>query len=317
MNILKPALTSLSVTALIIMMLTSYAYASDDDNDDQKSRSWKISGTAVTGPNDRCGEAEWILPPPFPPNTHFTLSASMNSDPGAEDGIELSPSHCDPDLILVTHSNKMLNMLGGMPDAHPRMKNIPLHQVPVKATLEGVRMFLPPENQSNGNPFPPTRSLPNDPITVGQWMKGRGSMTVHCNADGTAKINVKFKNLIKNGVYSLVATWLTTLPDSDEVTFAPLPFGGIPNEVIADSKGNAAIKRKLNHCPMDDSPDGSSIMFVDLGYHMDGSTKGVLPQTANVLEKTLFPDGELVESFMPPGILTIPHIGFPLRAVER
>lgn len=314
MKKISTLITSLTVLAVTLTISVNDVYAK---NKHHSTRIWKIAGTAVTGPNDRCGEAEWILPAPFPPDLHFTVSASLNPEPGAEDGIELSPSHCDSDLILATHSNLMLNDLAGLPDAHPRMKNIPLHQVPVKATLEGVRMFLPDESMSNGNPFPPTRSLPNDPITLGQWMKGRGSMTIHCYADGSANINVKFRNLIQNGVYSLVATWITTLPGTTETTFAPLPFGGIPNEIIADSHGYSAMKRNLSHCPMDDAPDGSSIMFVDLGYHMDGSTKGVFPQTSNDVEKIMFPDGEMVESLIPPGILTAPHIGFPIRVETK
>ncbi len=243
MNIFKPVLTSLSVTALIIMMLTSYAYASDEDRDDQKSRSWKISGTAVTGPNDRCGERQWILPPPFDsPDMHFTIIGAYNSDPKATNSIPLNSELCaKPDTLLATYSNPILNELGGFLEPDSRLTNLPLRQVPQKAFPDGTKATLPKQSESMGNPFPPTLNEPNFPITTGMWLEGGGELKIKCNKNGTAKINGKFWGLVPNGIYGMYATWLTALPGSDSLTFIPIAFGGVPSLIAPDEDGNARI----------------------------------------------------------------------------
>jgi hypothetical protein len=320
MNILRTIkATTISVVALGLIGGVSIENASGYDYQyGKKKRKFTIAGVAVTGPNDLCGEPKWILPALFPPNLHFTLSASFNSDPDATDAIELSPENCSDNLILATHTNITLNTIGGgIPDADYRIKNIPLHQVPIRATLDGTRVMLPSESESNGTPFPVTRSLPNDPITFGQWRKGSGVLKVTCRENGTAKYTARFRNLIPNGVYTMVATWALTDPQTGNPTFAPLPFGGIPNEVVANGKGYAGMERELAACPMDVAADGSELMFVDLGFHADASTYGVFPQTPLERERFVMPDGQAFESFIPPGIVTMPHIGFPIRVTER
>ena len=307
----------LAIALVIAIAPASSKAGGKKKKDRQNVRTWNIEGIAVTGPNDVCGEPQWVIPAPFPPDAHFTLSGEFDPSPDATDAIPFSPETCDDDALLATHTSPGLNALGGFPDADPRLKNIPLRQVPITATLDGVGMMLPGMNDVPPNPFPPTKSEPNDPITLGDWLCANGEMKVECYGDGTAKIKAKFRQLIPNGVYSFVATWLTTPPGAAEPTFVPLPFGGIPNSVVANRKGNARMVRELNYCPMDPSPDGSIIMFLDLGYHTDGSTDGVFPQIVNEKGTFVGPDGELFESPKPPGIFAMPQLGFPINVGSR
>ena len=303
----------LAVVLMMAIIPMSTIAEGKKDKSKHDGRTWNIEGIAVTGPNDVCGEPQWVMPAPFPPDTHFTILGEFDPSPDAIDAVPFSPESCDDDALLATHTSPALNQAGGFPDADSRLKNVPLRQVPITATVDGMRMTLPDMDAVPPNPFPPTKSKPNDPITLGDWLCANGEMKVECFDDGSAKIKAKFRQLIPNGVYSFVATWLTTPPGATEPTFVPLPFGGIPNEVVANKRGNATIARDLNYCPMDPTADGSIIMFADLGYHTDGSTAGVFPQTVSEVETFLGSDGEVFESTKPPGIFAMPHVGFPMQ----
>lgn len=300
----------LLILAFVMLIVPVIVFASDDDG---KVRKWDIKGIAVTGPNDVCGVPQWVIPAPFPPDARFTVIGQHDPSAGASNSIALTMDNCRNDVLLATHTDPMLNALGGFADADSRLKNLPLRQVPVTASNDGVRMTLPDMDAVSTSPFPPTKSEPNDPILLGDWFRAKAHMTIKCYADGTGKVSARFKNLIVNGVYSFVATWLTTPPGASQATFVPLPFGGIPNEVVANEEGKAEITRKLNYCPMDPAADGSVIMFVDLGYHTDGSTAGVFPQTATEVETFIGQDGSVYQSAKPPGIFAMPHVGFPLN----
>ena len=280
-------------------------------------RVWNIDGIPVTGPNDVCGEGQWILPLPFL-GSHFTVIGEYNTSPNATNSIPLTSGSCsDNNVLLATYSNPDLNNLGGFPASDDRLNNIPLRQVAVKALPDGTKMTLSSMEESNGNPFPPTRNMGDVPITVGDWFKASGKMTVSCHSDGTAKVIARFRDLIPNAVYGMYATWLIVLPETSSPTFAPMAFGGVPSIVATDNNGRATFIRSLNYCPMDKSPDNSVIMFVNLGYHADGSTSGVVPQTISELDTFVTAEGEIFESTKPPGTVTMPHIQFPINVIFK
>ena len=291
---------------LLITILPVIAIADED-------RTWNIVGVPVTGANDSCGEPIWKMPVPFPPNLHFATLGVFNPLPGATDAIPLSVESCTDNALLATHTNKSLNALVGYEDADPRVTNIPLRQVKIKGTPDGIRMTLPSIKDTEGNPFPPVKSEPDFPITVGDWYKARGKMKIKCTVDGVSTIQASFTNLIPNGVYSMIATWKTIQADKTFPTFAALAFGGVPSIVVANGKGKASFKRELSHCPFDITPDGSLLMFVDLGYHMDGATNGVSPSSFFQRDKFLSDNGDIFESTKPPGTVVTPAVGFPIN----
>jgi len=281
-------------------------------------RTWKIMGTAVTGANDVCGEPQWVMPPPLLPDQHFTLIGKFNEADDAKNSIPLTKEIClDESTVLATHSNSALNALGGFPDADDRMKNRPLRSVPVKALPDGTRMTLPAMADTDGNPFPPTKNQPDNPITVGDWLKAQGKMTIWCYPNGYSKVKAKFRHLVPNSVYSLVATWLTIPPGETLPTFASIAFGGVPNVLSSNSRGNAVFVRELSYCPMDVAPDGSVIMFANLGYHADGMPHGVFQQTITELDRVLSDEGEVFLTAKPPGVITLPHVQFPITITPQ
>lgn len=266
----------------------------------------------VTGLNDVCDEPQWQFPEPFPLDTHFTFVGEHNPSPDATDAIPLAPNNCDDDIVLATTTAP--NFLGffGFPEPDQRLKNLPLRQVPVIAGLDGVRDTLPPPGILPPNPLPPTKSAPNDPILLGDWLRAHAHMWLRCFSDGTAKVKASFHHLIPNGLYTLYGVWKTTLPDTSEPTLVPVAFGGVPNVMVASSRGKARFVRNLPYCPKDPTPDGSVLLIVDLAYHADSNTHGGFPFTALSTVTFRTTAGDTFESTQPPGTVTHVQIGFPI-----
>lgn len=303
---------SAGVGLIISTISIPFPALADDESDG--TRTWHVHGSAVTGANDRCGVPQWQLPPPFN-KTHYTVVGLYNPAPGAIDGIPASPENCNNDAVLATTVNLAMQIASNSPDADARIKNIPYRQVPLIAGMDGVRQTLPGMDTFPPNPFPPTRSQPDAPITLGDWLKAQGDMTIQCYRDGSAKVKAHFRNLIPHGLYSVHATWKTTMPGTNQVTFAPVAFGGIPNLMVAGEEGSADFERKLNYCPKYPSPDGSDIMFVDVGYHLDGTAYGAFPAATLDLKKFRTPAGDEFESYVTPGTVTAVQLGFPINAI--
>lgn len=275
-----------------------------------------IAGVPVTGPNDRCGEPVWQMPAPFPIDFGFTTVGAYN-DAGTEPLLLTSDLCAEPNQVLATRSSPELNALAGYFPPDPRTQNVPLHQVAVKSGPGGLRMPLAVMGETEGNPFPPVRVASSAAITTQAWLSSAGELTIACKNDGSAKFKAKFTDLIPNGVYSLIGTWKVFDPESQQYLFAALAFGGVPATVVSDHQGKASIARTLNYCPFEPLDDGSSLMFVDLGYHMDGASNGVLP--SSFFQQDLFLDpitGDVYPSAKPPGVVTSPALGFPITVAD-
>ena len=302
------SLRFLLLTGLIILNLPAIAVA------DHLAR---IKGLNVTGTNRLCGEAVMQLndiPAPLPVDFGGDFVGEFDPNPAAVDAIPLSPTNCDDDILLATYTdNGFIDPLG-IPEADDRIVNIPLRNVAVNATPDGVRLTLPPQGVLPANPFPPTKSGSNDDITLGDWLKTRGTMIFTCRDDGTATVRIYFRNLIANGVYSMWALWATTPPGAPAATLVPLPFGGVPNAFVPDKNGRGFFQRELAYCPQDTTPDGSLLLFVATAYHSDGSIYGATPELPAVPISFLDGDGTIFQSTLPPGVVDHDQMNFPINA---
>jgi hypothetical protein len=97
------------------------------------------------------------------------LWGSFDPSPNALNALPLSPANCGGNILLATHTDAAFLAQIGFPDSDPRVRNIPLRQVPVIADPDGLRRTLPPLGVLPPNPFPPTKSSPNDPVTSHAW----------------------------------------------------------------------------------------------------------------------------------------------------
>lgn len=294
-----------AIVASVALPLTALA-------DDAGTRTFHIKGIAITGANDVCGEPQWLLPAPLQPTLHGTFVGEYNPAPDAVDALPLTPTNCDDDILVATTVDQVFNAAVGVPDADPRIKNIPLREVPIIVAPDGLRSAVPPLGAVPPNPFPPTKSNPNDPITLGAFLSARGHMTIKCKADGSASVKISFRNLIPNGVYSMWAAWKTTPPGAPGPTLVPLPLGGVPNALVPDKHGRATFKRDLDLCPMDPAPDGSQLLFADLAYHSDSNLYGAVPEMPFNTVEFRAPDGTIFSSALTTGPVTHDQVGFPI-----
>ncbi len=276
-----------------------------------------VKGINVTGANRLCGEAVMQLdeiPAPLPIDFGGEFVGEFDSSPGATTAIPLSSTNCDDGVVLATYTDDGFLSPLGIPNADDRILNIPLRNVPINATPNGVRLTLPSQGVLPANPFPPTKSGSNETITLGKWLEARGRMVIKCRANGTAIVKIRFRKLIADGVYSMWGLWATTPPGAPGATMAPLPFGGVPNAFVPNKYGKAVFERELSSCPLDITPDGSQLLFVSVAYHSDGSVYGATPELPAVPISFQEPDGTIFQSTLPPGVVDHDLMNFPINA---
>jgi len=297
-----------SLIFLCVALVTTAARA-----DHGQSRSWTIASSNVTGPNDYCDKPIWELPAPLPPMAHFTLLGEFNTTAGSSIANPLTSVNCNDSTLLATTIDPEFQAFFSFPDPDSRITNLPLHQVPIIASLDGTRSSLEPSGTFPTVPLPPTRSEPNDAITLGDWFKAFGRLHIRCSEQDSARVFAQFGGLIPNGIYTLFGIWLTTPPSAPGPTFLPVAFGGFPNVMVASPRGRASFERELSYCPKGTQVDGSILMFVDLAYHSDGTTHGAFPFRPLGNVQIIDIDGQQFETSLPPGTTTHVQLGFPIN----
>ncbi len=138
------------------------------------AQTWNRPLGPSTGFNDLCGEAI------FPGAPNFSFSALHNPD--GPDPIPLTPEICaeNPDAVLATWANPAFYAANGFPLPDSRLVNVPYHRAPIVVDPSGLRAFVPDHVPGVPQPIPPTRSLPNDPETIGSFIGVGGHMKLKC-----------------------------------------------------------------------------------------------------------------------------------------
>ncbi len=157
--------------------------------------------------------------------------------------------------------------------------------------------------------MPPTIARPTDPITAGTWLAAGGDLTITCNDQtNTGTVSATFHDLIQNGVYTLWGAWA----DPTGVVLV-VPFGGLPNTVVAGQTGAAGIHRVVDFCPLDLAPDGSQLQYVSLAFHGDTVTYGSVPSEPFATRAFVGLGGLPFVSTIPGGVVTFDQVGFAPR----
>ena len=295
----------LIIAAALTLPITSIAEHSE-------TRVLHVKGVPVTGFNEVCGEAvqEIPLPPPLSPTFHGAFVGEYDPSAQATDAIPLTPTNCNSEILLATTTDPTYRDTFGFPDPDSRLKNVQLRNVATTITFDGLRSSLPSMGILPPNPFPPTKNQSNEPITLGDWLNAKGHMKIRCNRDGSARVKIWLRKLVPDSIYSVLAIWNTTPPGFSAPTVVPLPLGGLPNIVVTNSDGNAKFDRKLVACPMDPTPDGSSLLFVDVGYHSDNNVSGAVPVPLLESKTFITQDGDKFSSVLGSGTAAHDHLDF-------
>jgi|GEM_PF-1218718 len=315
---------NLLVSAVALSVLSTPALAQVDNKassrQDQSIRSQTVQGVPVTGANQFCGQQRWSFEDQGLEVFSFRQLAQYDSD--SSQPIILTEQNCDPSAILASTHDPVLSFdppgpatpITDTPD--PRLENIPLRDVPKNAGIlqggtAGIRNFIERPVQAPINPFPVVQALNSDPITLGDWQNARGSLSYHCRNDGTARVVVRMSNLIPNGVYSMWGVWKTPLPIGIFVDL-PVAFGGLPNAIVPDSRGNATYVRTVSFCPSEETEDGSQLLWVAAAYHSDGNLYGGVPDAAGVKPTFVDKEGNVFESTLSL-MVHHEHLAFPIN----
>lgn len=109
-------------------------------------------------------------------------------------------------------------------------------------------------------------------ITLGQWLASTGSGTYACTS-GQGQINVTFKKLVPNGVYTMWYFFMALPPQQPFTGTLDLPVGardGAQNTFKANAAGNAAYKLSFKPCLDLSGQQVSSGLAI--AWHSDGKT---------------------------------------------
>ncbi len=251
-----------------------------------------IDGVAVTGANRLLGQPVWDLGEPFGPGG-FNFVYGYNE--GGDEPFDLTPETPGNTLVATGADPILLAMFGmTLDDIDPDMMNVPFRDVAVIVDPAGGRAQVPSVLDVPG--FAPSKSLPNDDITLDEWLAAKGKLFIRCHADGTADIRVRLRKVITNGVYTLWGVFgLDMDEDGAPDSIIPMALGGVPNVMIGDKNGRASIERTINFCPMAEP----SMRTINIAWHSDGSAYGAVP--------------ELPLAGLPGGIITHDQINFPIN----
>lgn len=110
-------------------------------------------------------------------------------------------------------------------------------------------------------------------FTLGQWLSASG-IGIYSVDNENAELDLSFKNLVPNGVYTVWCSRITLPP---EPNIADMPCGaedGSENSFTADEKGIASFSLKLKPLEASTKETASTIA---VAYHSDGMTYGASP----------------------------------------
>ncbi|MEO0914959.1 MAG: hypothetical protein AAFY59_18580, partial [Pseudomonadota bacterium] len=133
-----------------------------------------------------------------------------------------------------------------------------------------------PLQVDNTGPFPKGKPLG---ITLGDWFAARGEGTYVCE-NGTGKVDLRFVNLVPDGLYTLWHDFAVWPPTDPFLGFYDLPFGardGSENAFVADASGAARVVREITPCLQ--LSGEQLISELAIAWHSDGKTHGSLPGT--------------------------------------
>jgi len=235
-----------------------------------------IEGIAVTGDNNRFQEPIWYLSDVLG-TAFFNWIFVYNPD---GDKPFFMTRDMPEDSVLAGGVDPLAQALGLAPEfVDPTMINVPVHQTPItvgqfgRGVGTGNRAQVPSALEYPGGAAS-TRSAPNKPVTIKSWFKAKGDASVKCYADNTAKVSIKLKNLIKNGVYTLWTIYqVDTDGDGADDGVAPYAFGGVPNVFTPNAEGRARVTREVGYCPLNEE----KLLFIDVAWHSDGNVYGGVP----------------------------------------
>lgn len=265
-------------------------------NGDHKHKITRIPAVTVTGVNSVRGKPFFNWGGPFG-SYNFPTIFVYNQNGG--EPLEIDENTPNSALLATGVSPGYLFIRGETPDVvKPEWVNVPLRKVPVNIDFDpSLTKKMPLRGLLEAEPMELSQAEPANDVTLGQWMKASGAMTIDCWGGG-ADLKFRMKNLLPVRIYSLWATMELPPPGSTiENPATTLPIGGTPSIFMTDKNGDATFERRIKFCPTDTTTTAVTPMLtIDVLYHANHSTYGAIPAPGIML-----------------GLLTFPHLLFPIN----
>jgi hypothetical protein len=285
-------------TLSAVLIAISIGWPAGSAQADMHETQVKLTGAEViTGANRLLGQPLYTYD--FSVSSTFGFNTLDAYNPSGPLPTPLAPGS-DLETILVT---TFPNLTAVPPPVLPNL-NVPLRDVGTFVNGLLGRAAVPFQLDPAAPIVGPTQAEPDDPapITLGDWMQGSGLAITRCGS-GENHASIFVRRLIPNRMYSVVGLWL-----SADGAFRPVSFGGVPNVLITDRRGNGSLTRRLNFCPQDaatQDTEGFRLIGVAVLYHSAHVAWGAIPT----------PGAEGL--VLPPGSMVHGHLWFDLGAGRR
>ncbi|WP_299470851.1 hypothetical protein [uncultured Roseibium sp.] len=133
----------------------------------------------------------------------------------------------------------------------------------------------------NTGPWPRGKALG---MTLGEWFSAKGTGNYSC-ANGKGIVNLRFENLVPNGLYTVWHDFAIWPPTEPFLGFYDTPLGsrdGTENVFTADENGDAKFFRVITPCLQ--LTGEQLIAELAIAWHSDGKTHG--PMTGEFSTQT-------------------------------
>jgi hypothetical protein len=258
----------------------------------------------ATGLNHSVGQVPFDLGPPFG-TFNFAMVAAYN--PGAAKPLPLTPDSPDSTLLTTVASPGFLFLARKTEaDIPPGAENVPLRDVPINVDFAAIATAGPGKRVAlkgvlSAGPIDVAQAEPADPITLGQWKKGRGILKIVCQSTQRATLRMVVRSLLPHRMYGIGATMggIYTVPQEQQ-SLAPFTIGGVPHVFVTDEHGDGSIERDINFCPLDPPSMERPLLVMNLLYYSRHQNYGAVPEP-------VFVNGLWL------GLVTHNHLQFPVN----
>lgn len=278
-----------AVSALLLLALQPSGASADDLEDAVRSSSDRgaykskvVRSIVATGLNDSVGRVPFDLGPPFG-TFNFAMVGVYN--PGAAKPLPVTPDTPDSALLTTIAHPNFLTLAGKTEaDIPPGAENVPLRDVPINVDFASIATAgpgrrVPLKGVLSAGPIDVAQAEPANPITLGQWKKGRGILKIVCQSTQRASLKMVVRSLLPHRMYGIGATMggIFSLPVNEQ-RLSPFTIGGVPHVFITDEHGNGSIERDINFCPLDPPSMERPLLVMNLLHYSRHQNYGAVPE---------------------------------------
>jgi hypothetical protein len=294
-----------AVLALLSMQAMVARADADHDDDDSDARGAfmyrEVHSIIATGLNDHLGKPPYNLGAPFG-TFNFAMLGVYNKD--GPTPLAITPDTPDSAILSTTvHPNFLLIDGKTQADVNPAWLNIPLRDVAINQDFGSIYTLTGPPlpRMRDAAPQAVAQAEPADPVTLGMWKKGRGTLKVICRSETDATLKLSVQHLLPHRMYGIGATLggFHEIP-VDQWKLAPFTIGGEPHVFVTDENGDGYHERQIAFCPLDPNSTDRTVLVINLLLYSRGQDYGAVPEAVLVNGLWL-------------GLVTHNHLQFPIN----